>query len=433
MAQDQNHLPLIERVEDYVNQPVPYDLRKGPWAQFIIWSGWAIWPGSLLVGGAVGAGLTLGSSIAAIIIGSLILVVLHFLLGRIGSQTGMSTPIIAINSWGQYGRIIPAVLYAVTLWGWFGVVTGFAGSMFQSVFGAGAIWLWALIFGILFTLAAIYGFRGLAIVSQLGSPLIVIICIWSFFAAVSKSGGWASLAAIHPAGSISFGVAVGITIANWAAATTACPDFYRYARDNKSVFSGAVGGMLVGNAFTMIIGAILALGVKNPDIIAVMKELNLIWVAAIFIIFGVWTSAQTNVYVSSLALANIFKTRRLYMALLCGLIGTILAATGIYAKFINFLTVLGVIFPGIIGIFIVDYWIFNRGHYGSEILAIKHKSLKWSAVIAWVVSMLVEYYFGKAGIGIQVLNGIIVGCVSYLIFRPIEFKTAIADQKQSLS
>ena len=428
MATEQKQVPLIERSEDFVDQPVPAELRKGPWAQFVIWSGWAIWPGSLLAGGAVGAGLSLVNSIMAILVGSLILVLLQFLLGRIGSQSGMSTPIIAASSWGKWGRIIPTILYALTLFGWFGVVTGFAGQMFQSVFDSGNASLWALIFGIMFTAAAVYGFRGMAMVSQLGAPLIVVICIWSFFEAVVKSGGWAHLVEIQPASTISFGAAVGITIANWATATAACPDFYRYAKNSRSVFAGAVGGMLVGNAFTMIIGAILALGVKNPDILVVMKELNLLWIAAIFIIFSVWTSAQTNIYVSSLALANIFRTRRLYMAVLCGAVGTILAATGIYANFISFLNVLGVIFPGIIAIFAVDYWVINKGYYNLETLRQQERAVKWSAVFAWLISMAAEYYLGKAGMGIQVINGIVVGALAYLIAQFLESKALSSEQ-----
>jgi cytosine permease len=221
-------------------------------------------------------------------------------------------------------------------------------------------------------------------------------------------------------------------MANWAVATSASPDFYRYAKNWKGVAAGAFGGMILGNGGTMVIGAILAAGVGNADLMVVMSKLGLYSIAIWFLIAGVWTSAQTNVYVSSLSLSNIFKVRRFWMAILCGLVGTIMGGLGLYTVFIQWLIVLGVIFPGIIGIFVADYWLINKGIYREgDFTNIQYK-INVPAIIAWIIAVIAEYFLGKANMGVQFLNGFLIALVVYTLLSLV-FVRKETTSKLSLS
>ncbi|MEI7066067.1 cytosine permease, partial [Dickeya chrysanthemi] len=86
-------------------------------------------------------------------------------------------------------------------------------------------------------------------------------------------------------------------------------------------------------------------------------------IGLVTVIFSTLRINDINLYSSSLGIANAVEGvtgRKLsYKAitLLIGLIGTFLSVIGILDRFVDFLTLLGVFFPPIIGVMLVDYYI----------------------------------------------------------------------------
>ncbi|EFL91135.1 putative permease, partial [Candidatus Regiella insecticola LSR1] len=131
-----------------------------------------------------------------------------------------------------------------------------------------------------------------------------------------------------------------------------------------------------------------------------------------------------NLYSSSLALANSIECvagKRLnHVGLIFGLgiAGTILSIAGILDNFLNFLILMGVVFPPVAGVILVDYYILRTSRKlldttrDKEILPTKKltPSIGWPAIISWVagsvVGLVIEW-------GIPSLNALLVASVIY--------------------
>ena len=405
---------FIESVDDFPHSSVPDDKRRGAINQSLIWMGYSIWPGGLLAGGIIALGLPVYEAIGATLVGCLILFLLHLLQGTMGRRTGLGIATLYGETWGKWGRLIPAGLIGIALWGWFGVVTGLVGEWFFDLVGVGTIWIYVIFFGALFAANTIFGWKGLAWIAVIGTPTILAIAIWAVPIAIGQGGGWAAIVAATPVTTMTWGAAIGITIANWAVGTAAAPDFYRWTKNARGVSSGAVAGMIIGNGGTMIIGIILAAGTGSFDLLSVFAKLGLFAVAIWFLIAGIWTSAQNNLYAASLEFSNLFGIRRLWTAIAAAVAGTTFAGLGLYGAFTNWLLALGVVFPAIIGVAIADYWVKHKGSYADVDFSRVPHAFAFNAVIAWAVGVAMEWWLGTLHLGVQCLNGLVIAFVLYV-------------------
>lgn len=131
-----------------------------------------------------------------------------------------------------------------------------------------------------------------------------------------------------------------------------------------------------------------------------------------------------NLYSSSLAFANTVegvtgkKWRHTWLTLGLGIIGTTLSIMGILEEFTRFLVILGVVFPPIAGVMLVDYYILRTSRQLFDAARAEQKlpteastpQIGWLAVFACVVGTL-------AGLGIKFgipsLNSILVAGLVY--------------------
>jgi cytosine permease len=100
---------------------------------------------------------------------------------------------------------------------------------------------------------------------------------------------------------------------------------------------------------------------------------------------ALWTTGDTNLYLPSIQTASVFKLPKRVTIVVCGLIGTILGL-GIYQHFMGWINQIANLVPPLIGPVIVDYYLFQRGHYDTTRLP----DLPWIASGLWglLVSMV---------------------------------------------
>src|SRR5690606_26235574 len=153
-------------LKDYEREPVPDHLRKSWWQMGLVWLGVGITIAAFLLGGAVGAGLSLTDSFIAVFTGSLVLTVIASLCGVVGARTSLSTAMISRFAFGSKGFYLTAMILALGSYGWFGVQTGLFGDtaavvMEQVVGRAWPTTLLIIIGGILMTSTAVVGYKGI--------------------------------------------------------------------------------------------------------------------------------------------------------------------------------------------------------------------------------------------------------------------------------
>ncbi|EEP92701.1 Permease for cytosine/purines uracil thiamine allantoin [Yersinia kristensenii ATCC 33638] len=146
------------------------------------------------------------------------------------------------------------------------------------------------------------------------------------------------------------------------------------------------------------------------------------------VVFSTLRVNDLNLYSSSLGIVNAVegltgkKLKYISTTLVIGVLGTTLSVLGILDRFVDFLTVLGVVFPPIIGIMLVDYYIL-RTH--RKILDKTRQEGKlpddaqtpvigWVAIIASIVGSIVGLVTEW---GIPTINSLVAASFIYWAFK----------------
>jgi cytosine permease len=423
--------------EDYSLQSVPLAKRKS-WVDIaVVWIGIAVVMSAIFRGMMIGLGLgKITSILVSYLLGEIILIVVMVFIGYVGAKTGLSTPLIANHSFGRIGAIIISLSIALSLIGWFGVQAAFFARTVQFYFGTHfSLPLFSFFCGILMMIPAIFGIRGLSTLSWIASPFMIMI----FAVGIFKMGfhflpseTLISLAKAHQPDPypLTVGMAASIVAGGFIVGATTSADIFRYARPRKKdIFAAATLAMLV-SAFLHLVGSFFAMntGVYHeslPDLIIDNQYLGFGFVGFIVLLLAQWTTNDSNLYSSVLALNNIFRIKRWKMTLIAGIFASAFAALGILERLELFLILLTVCIGPIAGIFICDYYLLRN--LGKNSINRKTKSkTNFNALAAYVVSCLIgwttsghPFTFHVFPFSVSAFNGILSSVVLYYILIKI--------------
>lgn len=361
-----------ELLEDYSLESVPLDRRKSWINLAVIWIGIAVVMSAIFRGMMIGLGLgQISSVVLSYVLGEIILIAMMGMTGFIGAKTGFSTPLIANFSFGRIGAILISLSIAFSLIGWFGVQAAFFARTVQFYFGVHlSLSLLSFICGILMMIPAIFGIRGLSALSWAASPFMIIIFLWG----IAKMGFHSlpsqtliSLAMSHEPDPypLTIGAAASIVAGGFIVGATTSADIFRYARPRlREIFAAAAFAMIV-SAFLHLVGSILAMNTglyheRLPELIISDQYLGLGLVGFMVLLLAQWTTNDSNIYSSVLALNNIFRAKRWKVTIIAGVIASLFAALGILERLELFLVILTVSIGPIGGIFITDYYFLKR-------------------------------------------------------------------------
>jgi cytosine permease len=361
-----------ELLEDYSLESVPLERRKSWINLAVIWIGIAVVMSAIFRGMMIGLGLgNISSVIISYLLGEVILIAVMGLTGYIGAKTGFSTPLIANLSFGRIGAILISFSIAFSLIGWFGVQAAFFARTVRFYFGMHlSIPLLSFCCGMLMMIPAIFGIRGLSALSWAASPFMVVIFLWG----VMKMGlhflpseTLISLAVNHKPDPypLTVGAAASIVAGGFIVGATTSADIFRYARPRmKDIFSAAALAM-GASALLHLVGSILAMNTglyheRLPELIIGNQYLGLGFIGFLVLLLAQWTTNDSNIYSSVLALNNIFQVKRWKVTIAAGVIASLFASLGILERLELFLVILTVSIGPIGGIFLTDYYFLKR-------------------------------------------------------------------------
>lgn len=403
-------------VEQVALEQVPQDQRRSWLSIALIWAGAVISVPSLMVGGAIAAGMPLGMGILAGITGYIIVVIFMTFQGMQGSDLGRPTVVNASSAFGEKGAgFIISFILGVSVMGWFGVqtsVTGAAFSGFMAQMGVSfPVWLSSLIWGVIMLTTAIIGYKALSYLNYIAVPALILLAVYGTTIAL-KQYGLEGLAAHSPEASMGFFQAVALSVGGFAVGGVIAGDYSRYAKDRKgALLSSAIGVLPIGCAL-LAAGALMSVVAGTYDITQVVSTLGFPVLGFIILILATWTTNAVNAYSGGLAITNMLNlsgNRRAMATAVAGGIGTILAISGIINHFISFLVVMTAGITPIAGVMIADYWIMNKGDAGAWKPA---KGVNWAGIIAWLAGTCIGLFVHA---GSQAINAIVAAGVLYLI------------------
>ena len=321
---------------------------------------------------------------------------------------------------GRYGAMAMGAIIAFTMLGWYAFQAGFFGLILNTMFPGYALTnpqIAALWGGLLMMVTAIYGYRGLAFLSFLSIPLLLMLIIAGDAALISRIGFSTVLEAVpHER----FTLATGITMmaGGMAAGAAASADVSRFNKTSLQAFLGFFLALGVVTPLIVVSGAALTLGTGSPDLPTALVGVGLGAAALVLLVLSTWTSNDNNLYSSSLAVLNLVRIKKWIVTLVLGTLAAIVAALGIIDYFVGYMVFLGTYIPPIAGIFIADYFI-NKPLFDGRREAKRYDYGPGSEycmvdVLAFVMIFLAGFIGGKIP-GITVINAVLIALFGYSV------------------
>lgn len=379
MAYEKNVLGTAESQEvfnDYEFSPVPEE-KKNTWkSQVFVWLGVGFCLTAFTLGGQIALGLGFWPTVAAVLIGGIILTLIGCLVGTIGVKTSLSSTVSSRFTFGKYGAMVFGIIVALCNMGWFGYQCTFFGSSIASVFQLAAgvnvnVSVAIVIGGLLMMITAIVGYKGIKMLSAVGVPLLFLLVLFG----IGKTLATVPAADIFNApvtAPISFATAVSLMIGSFIVGVSIVQDFTRYSKTTTDSNVGITLGFTIGYPAVVICGAIFACAYQSNDLTnTLINVLGFGYIAAFIIIVATWTTNDNNLYQSTLGLTNTFhgllRLPRWIVTAICGIFATILGAIGMIDWLVPFLSLLCVLIPPISGAMLADFYLLkNSDKYSFE-------------------------------------------------------------------
>ena len=400
----------------------------------MVWIGSVICVPALMIGGMLGAGLSLGNCVLAILVGYALICMFMIFMGMLGCDTGLPTSVAASCALGEKGaKYIISTILAISCIGWFGIQAAVCGASFSSMFGdmtgiAVPVWLSSVVWGVIMLLTACFRFAGLKWLNKIAVPLLGIVLAYTLIDTL-VGGGAAALSQHVPTAPMSFVSALSATVGSFVVAAAISGDYCRFAKSRTDVIKSSIVGVVPAGLAILMIGAILAICTGSYDISVVLASSGLPLVGLIALILATWTTNVSNAYSGGLSLSVLLgqdeKKSQLTTAI-SGIIGTVLAAVGILNSIQGFLSLLSAIVPALMGTMIADYWIIGKGrveHFQER------EGFYLPGMVSFVLGALVACMTGGTFASIPFLaflnlpffigpiNGIVVAMVVYILLE----------------
>lgn len=418
----------MEKIDDYPVSRVPLSARLPFFNIALVHIGMLTALDQFMLGAVLGHSMTLGQAFTAIAIGSLIFGIVTVGLGYAGMQEGLSGSLLARwCGFGRLGAVLMGVVIAISLLGWFGVQNavfaralnfalndklGFAGS--------------ATLSGVALTLLVAFGFKALRYTARIAVPLFIGIVAYISTQTLAGHSLYALIDSI-PSESVSISAGATMVVGGCIVASLITPDMTRYSQKGRHVFWMTLLSIIVGEFIVNGLAILIARALNTADVVTIMSQMAG-GIGLIAVVFSTLRINDINLYSSSLGLANAIegitgkKLSYMSITLVIGLIGTLLSVLGILDRFVDFLTLLGVVFPPIIGVMLVDYYLL-RSHRtlldasrkaGRLPDAAATPAVGWAAIIASIigsgVGLNVEW-------GVPAFNSLVVASVLYIVLK----------------
>ncbi|MDE2394388.1 MAG: cytosine permease [Burkholderiales bacterium] len=391
-----------ERPEDtvfsgeYEHEAIPASARRSTFSVSMVWLGFPMIITGAMTGSILVAGMGFKSALMAMIVGNLLMFGYVGALGVLGTTRGLNFALLASSTFGRKGYVFASGLLSSLLLGWYAVQTGITGNLIHTAFNLNYTLL-TVIAGILYLLITYVGIRGLHWIGVVSVPAFVLLGGWVAWHSASAAG-WNAVYAYagnKPQVPMAFGVGLTIVMTLFIDAGTVTADFNRWAADTRSSLLATFCAFPFANLFAMLVGGIMTAALALPDpqpfgldnlfgYLLAQKQPWLSVVAFVFLFCNLGSVCAHCLYNSSVGWSRIGRGRMRVFAVGLAAVGILIAAANVWALFIPWLSLLGILVPPIGAIIIADLYVVRPGA-GIE------ADWRLRAFVAWGVGSCVAY------------------------------------------
>lgn len=382
--------------DEYEHDPVPLKARRSLFSISMVWLGFPMIITGAMTGSILVAGMGFQRAVWAMVIGNLLMLAYVGALGVLGTARGHNFALIASAVFGRKGYVLASGLLSTLLLGWYAVQTGITGNLIHTAYKLDYLTM-TIIAGLIYLAITFVGIKGLHWIGMVSVPLFVMLGGWVAFDSAGTAG-WdkvVAYAGANPDASMAFGIGLTIILSLFIDAGTVTADFNRWAADTRSSLIATLCAFPVANLVAMLVGGVMtaALAVPNPqpfgldNMFGYLLAQNKGWLsmlAFVFLLCNLGSVCAHCLYNASVGWSRIAHSRMRVAAVVLALIGIIIAAANVWALFIPWLSVLGILVPPIGAIIIADLFVVRTDATISE-------DWRPTAFVAWIVGSLVAF------------------------------------------
>ncbi len=411
--------------EEYEHQPVPISARRSLFSVTMVWIGFPMIITGAMTGSVLVLGMGFQRALAAMIIGNLLMFAYVGALGVLGTRRGLNFALLASIVFGRKGYVFASGLLSTLLLGWYAVQTGITGNLVASTYHLNYVMM-TVIAGLLYIAITFVGVRGLHYIGLVSVPLFVLLGVYVAADAVAAHGWDAvlSYAGNHGQASMPMGVGLTIVLTLFVDAGTVTADFNRWAKDSASSLISTFSAFPFANLAAMLVGGITTAALATPDqnpfgadnMFGYLNTKETAWLsglAFLFLYFNLGSVCSHCLYNAATGWSRIMGSHMRLLAIVLGAIGIIVAAGNVWAFFIQWLTLLGVLVPPIGAIILVDQYIVRPG---------AEASVEWSpaAFLAWAAGSIIAFIVSETAPEYSTaLSAFIVAGIAYGILARV--------------
>lgn len=409
--------------EEYEHKPVPMHARRSTFSVSMVWLGAPMIITTAITGSILVAGMGLRDAMLAMLIGNLLMFAYTGALAYNAYRTGNSSALQAGAVFGQKGYLLVSGLLSTLVLGWFAVQTGLTGALIHTAFKIDYL-LITILAGALYMGITFLGIKGLHWVGMVSVPLFVVLGGWVMIDSATTAG-WSKVmdyAGTNPASPMALGLGVTVVFALFADGATLTGDYSRWAPTARGALISAFCAFPFGMSLAMLVGGIMtaALQVPNPNAFGLDNMFGYMlaqqqpWLsvlAVLFLLCNLGSICSHCLYFSAVGFSRMTKSSMRLCAVILGLVGMAIAAANIWAFFIPWLSLLGIVVPPIGAIMIIDLLVLRRD---------AQMDSDWRAkpFVAWAigsaVAFVVEHHAPWMSTAVAAF---IAGAVTYLLIQ----------------
>lgn len=387
--------------EEYEHCAVPMKARRSMFSVSMVWLGFPMIITGAMTGSLLVLGMGFTRALWAMLIGNLIMFGYVGALGVLGTRKGYNFALLASIVFGRKGYVFASGLLSTLLLGWYAVQTGITGALISSTFELNYV-IMTLIAGLLYIGITFIGVRGLHWIGVLSVPLFIVLGGWVALDAASTTT-WDAIFAYagnNPETPMVFGVGLTMVIALFIDAGTVTADFNRWAADTRSSLVATFSAFPFANLIAMLVGGVMTAALAVPDanpfgsdnMFGYMVGTGIGWlgvIAFVFLLLNLGSVCSHCLYNAATGWSRIVKSHMRMMAVILGIIGIAIAAANVWAFFIEWLSLLGILVPPIGAIILVDQYLV-RCESGID------TDWRPDAFIAWAAGSIVAFIIEKS-------------------------------------
>jgi len=347
---------------DFAREAVPEQKSSSGLHLALILIGGTIGFSIFIVASQIGGALGYSDGAMAFGIGGMVLGLMGAATSYVGARSRLSTYLLTEFSFGRDGAKFVNVAIALSLIGWYSVISNEIGLALQqfieSSFGLVVpIYVTVIATSLLMIYVTARGFTGIDRLALILVPAMLAFILYAAFQSYSLE----RVGEIELSGAFSFQTAVSAVIGSYIAGVIIQPDYSRFAASTRGAIWSVFIALAVVFPVVMMLSAMPAMATGNSNLMVVMGVLGLAIPAFILLFIAGWSSNVLCLYSSGLSIATMnAKASFAKIIVGIGILGTTIALIPAQSYLIDFLLVLGVIIPPIGAIYVVNACFIRR-------------------------------------------------------------------------